>query len=74
MTRQTEPGPKPGTYIITVEIPDIDVKNKAVMQRLDDLYVTFRVLASAYFNETWTTTHRVMPDRGKHGGPINPDT
>jgi len=75
VTRQSEPGPKPGTYVITIEIPDIDPELVSPdMLRLEALYASIRTISAALFDETWVTFHRVMPDRGKHGGPINPDT
>lgn len=73
VSRQTEPGPKPGTYVLQIEIPDIDPDDEVAMAELEKFYTTVRVCGRALFPETWTTLHRVMPDRGKHGGPVNPD-
>lgn len=71
MTRQTEPGPKPGDYVITLEIPGIDPSD---MEKFEALHTAIRCLGTAMFPETWITFHRVMENRGKHGGPVNPDT
>lgn len=71
VTRQSEPGPKPGTYVITLEIPGIDPDH---MEQFEALHAAIRCIATAMFPETWTTFHRVMPDRGKHGGSIDPHT
>lgn len=75
VTRQAEPGPKPGTYVITIEIPDIDPEMVSPdMLKFEALYTGIRNVASALFDETWVTFHRQMPEKGRHSGPINPNT
>jgi hypothetical protein len=60
MGRQSEPGPKPGTYIITVEIPPDSAGRDAV-------FAAVRNIAGMLIPESWVTMHRVMENRGKHG-------
>lgn len=67
MTRQTEPGPKPGSYVITLELPHCDPNSKDDMECLAQLQTAIRAIGSKLFTETWITTHRVMGNRGKHG-------
>lgn len=74
MTRQSEPGPKDGTYVIQIEIPEIDPFDAKEMERFEMLHAAIRRLSTTMFPETWITFHRQMPEKGRHSGPINPNT
>lgn len=62
MGRQSEPGPAPGTHIITIEIP----------KELDDeqaygVYVAISEILRRALPGTYSHWHRVMENKGKHG-------
>jgi hypothetical protein len=55
-------GPVEGTHIITIEVPATIDEDKAY-----DLYVALNAIMRTALPGTFTTWHRVMPHRGKHG-------
>lgn len=62
MGRQSEPGPKPGSYILTVEIPaDADENAR------EKVLATTRVVAHSLIPGVFVHFHRVLENRGKHG-------
>lgn len=55
-------GPAPGTYVIAIELPP-----EADREQVYSLEVAVNNIAKHFIPGAYTTGHRVMPDKGKHG-------